>query len=81
MKVLYWVVVLVAGYLLGSLSFSIILSRLIGRDIRKEGSGNAGATTMTRVFGWAAGVAALLCDCVRALASVLIGRRLLGEVG
>ena len=36
MKVLYWVVVLVAGYLLGSLSFSIILSRLIGRDIRNS---------------------------------------------
>ena len=81
MKVLYWVVVLVAGYLLGSLSFSIILSRLIGRDIRKEGSGNAGATNMTRVFGWAAGIATLLFDFLKALAAMLIGRALLGDVG
>ncbi|MBP5240232.1 MAG: glycerol-3-phosphate 1-O-acyltransferase PlsY [Oscillospiraceae bacterium] len=81
MKVLYWVVVLVAGYLLGSLSFSIILSKLIGRDIRKEGSGNAGATNMTRVFGWAAGIATLLFDFLKALAAMLIGRALLGDVG
>ena len=81
MKVLYWVIVLVAGYLLGSLSFSIILSRLIGRDIRKEGSGNAGATNMTRVFGWAAGIATLLFDFLKALAAMLIGRALLGDVG
>ena len=81
MKVLYWVIVLVAGYLLGSLSFSIILSKLIGRDIRKEGSGNAGATNMTRVFGWAAGIATLLFDFLKALAAMLIGRALLGDVG
>ena len=56
MKFLYWILVPAVGYLLGSLSFSIILSRGIGRDIRKEGSGNAAATNMTRVSdgppGW-----------------------------
>lgn len=81
MKFLYWILVPVVGYLLGSLSFSIILSRLIGRDIRKAGSGNAGATNMTRVFGWAAGVATLAFDFLKAFAAMMIGRALLGEAG
>ncbi len=82
MKLLYWIIVLVAGYLLGSLSFSIILSRtFLGRDIRKQGSGNAGATNMTRVFGWAAGVATLLFDALKALAAMWIGKKLLGDTG
>ena len=82
MTYLYWILVPVAGYLLGSLSFSIIISCLfLGRDIRKHGSGNAGATNMTRVFGWVAGVATLAFDVLKALAAMLIGRRLLGDAG
>ena len=80
MTYLYWIIVPAAGYLLGSLSFSIIISCLfLGRDIRKHGSGNAGATNMTRVFGWVAGVATLAFDVLKALAAMLIGRRLLGD--
>lgn len=81
MTVLKWLLVLAAAYLLGSLSFSIILSRMLGRDIRQQGSGNAGATNMTRVFGWAAGVATLVFDVLKAVAAMLIGRALLGDVG
>ena len=82
MTYLYWILVPVIGYLLGSLSFSIIISCLfLGRDIRKHGSGNAGATNMTRVFGWVAGVATLTFDVLKAVAAMLIGRRLLGDAG
>ena len=82
MTYLYWIIVPAAGYLLGSLSFSIIISCLfLGRDIRKHGSGNAGATNMTRVFGWVAGVATLAFDVLKALAAMLIGRRFLGDAG
>lgn len=82
MKILYWLIIPVAGYLLGSLSFSIILSKsFLGRDIRRQGSGNAGATNMTRVFGWAAGVATLLFDMLKAFLAMWIGRKLLGDVG
>lgn len=81
MKVLYWILVPLIGYMLGSLSFSIILSKLLGRDIRREGSGNAGATNMTRVFGWFAGIATLLFDFFKAYAAMMIGRALLGDVG
>ena len=82
MTYLYWILVPAIGYLLGSLSFSIIISCLfLGRDIRKHGSGNAGATNMTRVFGWVAGVATLAFDVLKAVAAMLIGRRLLGDAG
>ena len=82
MTYLYWILVPVIGYLLGSLSFSIIISCLfLGRDIRKHGSGNAGATNMTRVFGWVAGVATLAFDVLKAVAAMVIGRRLLGDAG
>ena len=82
MTYLYWILVPAIGYLLGSLSFSIIISCLfLGRDIRKHGSGNAGATNMTRVFGWVAGVATLAFDVLKAVAAMMIGRRFLGDVG
>ena len=81
LTVLKWLFVLAVSYLLGSLSFSILFSRMLGRDIRKHGSGNAGATNMTRVFGWAAGVATLAFDILKAVAAMLIGRALLGDVG
>ncbi|MBR0161758.1 MAG: glycerol-3-phosphate 1-O-acyltransferase PlsY [Oscillospiraceae bacterium] len=69
------------SYLLGSLSFSIILSQMIGKDIRKQGSGNAGATNMTRVFGWGAGVATLLFDMLKAILAMVLGQRFLGDTG
>ncbi len=81
MKFLYWILVPAVGYLLGSLSFSIIVSKLYGRDIRREGSGNAGATNMTRVFGLAAGVATLAFDFLKAFAAAMIGKALLGDAG
>ena len=58
---------IVIGYLLGSLSSSILLSRSAwGADVRGKGSGNAGATNMARVYGWAAGVLTLVCDMAKA---------------
>ena len=81
MTFLRYVLVIVMGYLLGSLSFSIILSRILGRDIRKQGSGNAGATNMARVFGWGAGIGTLVFDMLKAIVAMLIGRALLGEAG
>lgn len=56
-------VLLVIAYLIGSLPTAVIMGKLIkGIDIRKEGSGNAGATNIWRVIGWKAGVAVLLID-------------------
>lgn len=82
MNVLKLLLAIVIGYLLGSLSSSILLSRSAwGGDVRAKGSGNAGATNMARVYGWAAGIVTLLCDMAKAGLSVWLGWKLLGDWG
>ena len=72
---LYILLILIAviGYLLGSISSSILMSRrLTGKDIRTEGSGNAGTTNMLRVHGKKAAAATLLFDVGKGILAVLI---------
>ncbi len=62
----------VIGWLLGSLSGSLLLGRLRGLDIRQSGSGNAGGTNALRVGGWRFAVFVVLIDVGKgALAAVL----------
>lgn len=81
METLKYLFVVAAGYLLGSISVSVCLSTGMGRDVRKEGSGNAGATNMARVFGMKAGVVTLMGDMVKAAIAVLVGYLLLDDMG
>ena len=70
------------GYLLGSVSSSIILSRAkYYVDIRRRGSGNAGAANMARVHGMAAGLATLGGDMAKTALSALFGWLLAGQNG
>ena len=78
MTTIKFILVALAGYLLGSINFSIWLSRLLGKDIRRSGSGNAGATNMARTFGWGPGVLTLAGDMIKALLAMLIGVYMLG---
>ena len=72
----------VFAYLLGSISASILISRAKrGGDIRKYGSGNAGATNMARIYGLSDGLLTLGADFLKALLSVWVGMRLLGDLG
>jgi len=50
------------GYLLGSLSGSLVLGRLRGVDIRATGSGNAGGTNALRALGWRFALAVVAID-------------------
>jgi glycerol-3-phosphate acyltransferase PlsY len=60
-----------AGYLLGSIPFGILLTRLFGGgDIRAAGSGNIGATNVTRVAGPIPGVLTLLLDGAKGAAAI-----------
>ncbi|MGH8380710.1 glycerol-3-phosphate 1-O-acyltransferase PlsY [Pseudomonas sp.] len=69
---MFWLLALLA-YLLGSLSFAILLSRLNGSpDPRMSGSGNAGATNMLRLAGRKLAVLTLLGDLCKGLFPVLI---------
>jgi glycerol-3-phosphate acyltransferase PlsY len=64
-----------AGYLLGSISFAVLLVRLrTGRDIRQEGSGNAGATNVLRAHGKTLAILVALLDVAKGAAAVLLVR-------
>lgn len=72
----------VIGYLMGSMNFAIIISRLkYHDDIRKYGSGNAGMTNMMRTYGRMAGIVTFVCDILKAVVAVYIGWFMLGEAG
>ncbi|MDD4565786.1 MAG: glycerol-3-phosphate 1-O-acyltransferase PlsY [Eubacteriales bacterium] len=68
-----------ASYLLGNISPAILIGRLKGVDIRKEGSGNAGTTNVLRVLGKKAAIATLLIDILKGVATVMIGRYIGGQ--
>jgi glycerol-3-phosphate acyltransferase PlsY len=60
-----------AGYLLGSIPFGILMTRLFGGgDIRAAGSGNIGATNVSRVAGPIPGVLTLILDGLKGSAAV-----------
>jgi glycerol-3-phosphate acyltransferase PlsY len=72
---------LTLGYLLGSIPFGLVLTRLAGKgDVRNIGSGNIGATNVLRTGSkWLAALT-LILDCLKATAAILISQRLFGEV-
>ncbi len=68
-----YIIVAVIAYLIGSINFSIILSKkMAGFDIREKGSGNAGTTNMLRSVGKKAAVITLICDILKGVVSILI---------
>jgi glycerol-3-phosphate acyltransferase PlsY len=72
--VLASIIAIAASYLLGSVSFSILIARWVkGIDIRQHGSGNAGATNTLRVLGKGPAAAVFLLDVAKGIAAVLSG--------
>lgn len=66
--------VIVVSYLLGSVSFSVLLAKLLkGIDIRQYGSGNAGATNTLRVLGKGPAILVLVLDVLKGIAAVWLG--------
>jgi acyl-phosphate glycerol 3-phosphate acyltransferase len=67
------IIVALIAYLIGSINFSIIISKkMAGFDIREKGSGNAGTTNMLRAVGKKAAVITLICDILKGVVSILI---------
>ena len=68
-----YIIVVIIAYLLGSISFSVIISKkLAGFDVREKGSGNAGATNMLRSVGVKGAVLTLIGDCLKGVIAILV---------
>ena len=72
---MYWkiIVPVVIAYFLGNISPSIMLGKMAGVDIKKEGSGNAGTTNALRVLGKKAALITLVIDIGKGVLAVAAG--------
>ncbi len=69
----YNVITAIIAYLIGSVNFSVILSKkMAGFDVREKGSGNAGTTNMLRSVGKKAAALTLMCDVLKGVVAILI---------
>lgn len=75
-----YIVVAVIAYLIGSINFSVIISKkMAGFDLREKGSGNAGTTNILRTVGKKAAAITLVCDILKGVVSILLAK-LVGNI-
>ena len=75
-----YIIVAIIAYLIGSVSFSVIISKkMAGFDVREKGSGNAGTTNAMRILGKKAGIITFLGDCLKAVLAGWIVRLIFGN--
>ena len=68
-----YIIVAIIAYLIGSINFSVLISKkMAGFDVREKGSGNAGTTNMLRSVGKKAAVITLVCDILKGVVSIVI---------
>ena len=68
-----YIIVTLIAYLLGSISFSVIISKkMAGFDVREKGSGNAGTTNVLRTVGKRASIVTLICDILKGVVAILV---------
>ena len=66
---------IILAYLLGSLSFGLLMARVYGgADLRRSGSGTIGATNVARILGKTAGILTLCGDGAKGLVAVLLAQ-------
>ncbi|MEN8200535.1 MAG: glycerol-3-phosphate 1-O-acyltransferase PlsY [Thermodesulfobacteriota bacterium] len=68
------------SYLIGAIPFGLLFSRAKGKDVRREGSGNIGATNVNRVLGRKLGILTLLCDVAKGFLPVYLASLLLPQM-
>ncbi len=68
-----WLLAIVIGYLLGNLNGAVVVSHMMGDDVRTHGSGNAGLTNFIRNYGAGRALTVILIDAEKAIAACVIG--------
>jgi glycerol-3-phosphate acyltransferase PlsY len=69
------------SYLLGAIPFGLIISKMVGTDVRQQGSRNIGATNVSRVLGKKLGLLTLVCDALKGYLPMLAAAHFLPEQG
>lgn len=73
--ILYAVLMVIAAYLLGSISFAIIFTTIFTKtDIRESGSGNAGTTNVMREGGFLPGILTFIFDALKGFVACYLGK-------
>lgn len=68
-----YIIMAIIAYLIGSVNFSILISKKIaGFDVREKGSNNAGATNVLRTVGKKAAAITLICDILKGVITVIL---------
>jgi len=71
----------VGGYLLGSMPWGYWLVRLVEHDdIRRHGSGNIGGTNVWRVYGWRLGLPVVVLDTLKGFVPAFLGALLVSDL-
>jgi glycerol-3-phosphate acyltransferase PlsY len=77
-----YIILIIASYFIGAIPTGVILAKAFaGRDIRQEGSGNIGATNVTRVLGKKVGALTLVGDLLKGFLPVWAGATITGSLG
>ena len=73
-KMIVYIIVAILAYLIGSVNFSILISKkMAGFDVREKGSNNAGTTNVLRTVGKKAAAITLICDILKGVVAILLG--------
>lgn len=74
-----WILLIIGSYLLGSIPFGLLLAKAHGKDLRKIGSGNIGATNVSRALGRKWAYVCFVLDVCKGLVPMLVGNYLATE--
>ena len=79
--ILLYLLLIIASYFIGAIPTGVVLARAFsGKDIRQEGSGNIGATNVTRVLGKKLGALTLAGDLLKGFLPVCVGSYLVSSL-
>ena len=69
----YYIIMGIIAYLIGSVNFSVLISKKVaGFDLREKGSGNAGTTNMLRTVGKGAAAVTLILDILKGVVAIWV---------
>ena len=69
----YYIIIGMIAYLIGSVNFSVLISKKVaGFDVREKGSGNAGTTNMLRSVGKGAAAVTLILDILKGVVAIYV---------